>query len=71
MWQLPSVAYYQTACVLVMQANASTGKVEDEQPAWAPLRDNYMLTSSKLKDWDKMPVRIFCNKLIVMRCTCS
>ncbi|XP_061352210.1 uncharacterized protein LOC133297145 [Gastrolobium bilobum] len=37
------------------KANASTGKVEDEQPAWAPLRDNYMLTNSKLKDWDKMP----------------
>ncbi|XP_027344567.1 RRP15-like protein [Abrus precatorius] len=37
------------------KANASTGKVEDEQPAWAPLRDNYMLTSSRLKDWDKMP----------------
>lgn len=32
----------------------NTGKVEDDQPAWAPLRDNYMLTSSKLKDWDKM-----------------
>ncbi|XP_043719563.1 RRP15-like protein [Telopea speciosissima] len=27
----------------------------DEAPAWAPLRDEYMLTSSKLKDWDKMP----------------
>ncbi|RDY13267.1 RRP15-like protein, partial [Mucuna pruriens] len=37
------------------KANESTGKVEDEQPAWAPLRDNYMLTSSRLKDWDKMP----------------
>ncbi|XP_071721175.1 uncharacterized protein [Rutidosis leptorrhynchoides] len=30
--------------------SANTG---DEGPAWAPLRDNYMLTSSKLKDWDK------------------
>ncbi|EER97834.1 hypothetical protein BDA96_02G006300 [Sorghum bicolor] len=29
-----------------------TGKDEDE-PAWAPLRDTYML-GSKLKDWDKM-----------------
>ncbi|XP_050204455.1 uncharacterized protein LOC126654583 [Mercurialis annua] len=27
-----------------------------EEPSWAPLRDNYMLTNSKLKDWDKMPV---------------
>ncbi|KAK4756457.1 hypothetical protein SAY87_006584 [Trapa incisa] len=25
-----------------------------EPPSWAPLRDNYMLTSCKLKDWDKM-----------------
>lgn len=41
-----------------MQANGSTGNAEDEQPAWAPLQDNYMLTSSKLKDWDKMPVSI-------------
>ncbi|KAI3522714.1 hypothetical protein L1887_00720 [Cichorium endivia] len=24
-----------------------------EGPGWAPLRDNYMLTTSKLKDWDK------------------
>ncbi|KAL2661342.1 hypothetical protein AAZX31_03G218100 [Glycine max] len=37
------------------KAKESTDRVEDEQPAWAPLRDNYMLTSSKLKDWDKMP----------------
>ncbi|KAK7349481.1 hypothetical protein VNO77_06883 [Canavalia gladiata] len=37
------------------KANASAGTVENEQPAWAPLRDNYMLTSSRLKDWDKMP----------------
>ncbi|KAK7397214.1 hypothetical protein VNO78_18381 [Psophocarpus tetragonolobus] len=36
------------------KANESTGKAEDE-PAWAPLRDNYMLTSSRLKDWDKVP----------------
>ncbi|KAF6139482.1 hypothetical protein GIB67_033161 [Kingdonia uniflora] len=28
---------------------------EDDGPAWAPLRDSYMLTSSKLKNWDKMP----------------
>ncbi|RDX84748.1 RRP15-like protein [Mucuna pruriens] len=37
------------------KVNESTSKVGDEQPAWAPLRDNYMLTSSKLKDWDKIP----------------
>ncbi|KAJ7964665.1 RRP15-like protein [Quillaja saponaria] len=32
-----------------------TDYVEGEGPAWAPLRDNYMLTNPKLKDWDKMP----------------
>ncbi|KAL8214744.1 hypothetical protein R6Q57_004193 [Mikania cordata] len=32
----------------------TSGKAGDEEgPAWAPLRDNYMLTTSKLKDWDK------------------
>lgn len=35
------------------------GQTEGEGPAWAPLRDNYMLTNSKLKDWDKVPVRFF------------
>ncbi|XP_045819778.1 RRP15-like protein [Trifolium pratense] len=35
------------------KANASTSKGEDEQPSWAPLRDNYMLTNSRIKDWDK------------------
>lgn len=40
------------------QGNRS-GEAEDaEGPAWAPLRDNYMLTNSKLKDWDKIPVRL-------------
>ncbi|KAF5191694.1 Rrp15-like protein, partial [Thalictrum thalictroides] len=36
-----------------MKGTASTGR-EDDGPAWAPLRDSYMLTNSKLKDWDKM-----------------
>ncbi|CAK8564957.1 unnamed protein product [Lathyrus sativus] len=36
-----------------VKANASTSNGEDEQPSWAPLRDNYMLTSSRIKDWDK------------------
>ncbi|XP_076907855.1 uncharacterized protein LOC143564471 [Bidens hawaiensis] len=31
----------------------TSGSAGDEGPAWAPLRDNYMLTNSKLKDWDK------------------
>ncbi|KAL5865458.1 hypothetical protein ACOSQ3_002972 [Xanthoceras sorbifolium] len=32
----------------------TSGTTDEEGPAWAPLRDNYMLTNSKLKDWDKM-----------------
>lgn len=39
-----------------MQGRTSTSQVDVEGPAWAPLRDNYMLTNSKLKDWDKFPV---------------
>lgn len=27
-----------------------------DEPTWAPLRDSFSLTNSKLKDWDKMPV---------------
>lgn len=40
-----------------MQGHTSKGEENREGPAWAPLRNNYMLTNSKLKDWDKMPVR--------------
>ncbi|WOH05832.1 hypothetical protein DCAR_0625253 [Daucus carota subsp. sativus] len=32
----------------------ASSKAEGEGPSWAPLRDNFMLTNSKLKDWDKM-----------------
>ncbi|ERN10139.1 RRP15-like protein [Amborella trichopoda] len=32
-----------------------TEEGKNNDPGWALLRDNYMLTSSKLKDWDKMP----------------
>ncbi|CAB4305022.1 unnamed protein product [Prunus armeniaca] len=38
-----------------VKSHTSKGPVDGEGPAWAPLRDNYMLTNSKLKDWDKMP----------------
>lgn len=38
----------------VSKAGASNS-LEDEGPAWAPLRDTYMLTNPKLKDWDKNP----------------
>ncbi|KAL5704797.1 hypothetical protein ACHQM5_023172 [Ranunculus cassubicifolius] len=30
-------------------------KGSNDEPGWAPLRDSYMLTNSKLKDWDKKP----------------
>ncbi|XAR68238.1 hypothetical protein NMG60_11003307 [Bertholletia excelsa] len=36
------------------KAPTSASTVEGEGPAWAPLRDSYMLTNPKLKDWDKM-----------------
>ncbi|GFY97676.1 hypothetical protein Acr_12g0002170 [Actinidia rufa] len=36
------------------KASASAGTVDGEGPAWAPLRDSYMLTNPKLKDWDKL-----------------
>lgn len=38
----------------VTKASVSKGEEDSSQPAWAPLRDTYMLTNSKLKDWDKM-----------------
>ncbi|OMP05445.1 hypothetical protein CCACVL1_01899 [Corchorus capsularis] len=34
--------------------NTSSDHKNDEAPGWAPLRDNYMLTNPKLKNWDKM-----------------
>ncbi|KAM5580328.1 RRP15-like protein [Rosa sericea] len=40
------------------KAQTSKGSVENEGPAWAPLRDNFMLTNSKLKDWDKMTEQV-------------
>ncbi|XP_057792888.1 uncharacterized protein LOC131009516 [Salvia miltiorrhiza] len=38
----------------VNKVGTSSGSVDGEAPAWAPLRDNFMLTNPKLKDWDKM-----------------
>lgn len=40
------------------KVQASTEKLEVEEPAWAPLRDNYMLTNSRLKDWDKASEKV-------------
>ncbi|KAL0737832.1 hypothetical protein Bca4012_014042 [Brassica carinata] len=34
-------------------AQKASNSNDDEAPAWAPLRDNYMLANPKLKDWDK------------------
>ncbi|XP_042442398.1 RRP15-like protein [Zingiber officinale] len=33
---------------------SDSNKGNKDEPGWAPLRDSYMLTHSKLKDWDKM-----------------
>ncbi|KAJ0253947.1 Rrp15p protein [Hirschfeldia incana] len=35
------------------KAQKASNSNADEAPAWAPLRDNYMLANPKLKDWDK------------------
>lgn len=43
-----------------MQIGTSGGSRDQDGPAWAPLRDNYMLANPKLKDWDKKPVRASC-----------
>ncbi|MCL7050455.1 hypothetical protein MKW94_022764 [Papaver nudicaule] len=32
---------------------ADTSSKDDNEPQWAPLKDSYMLASSKLKNWDK------------------
>ncbi|XP_047945728.1 RRP15-like protein [Salvia hispanica] len=42
------------AAATVIKVGSSSGPGAVEAPAWAPLRDNYMLTNPKLKDWDKM-----------------
>ncbi|CAI9107009.1 OLC1v1006274C2 [Oldenlandia corymbosa var. corymbosa] len=36
------------------KVDSSSGTGSADAPAWAPLRDNYMLANSKKKDWDKM-----------------
>ncbi|XP_019198881.1 PREDICTED: RRP15-like protein [Ipomoea nil] len=40
---------------IVQKVGTSGGSRDKDGPAWAPLRDNYMLTNPKLKDWDKKP----------------
>ncbi|KHG26918.1 RRP15-like protein [Gossypium arboreum] len=39
--------------LLKLSGNTSSDPRNEEEPAWAPLRDNYMLTNPKLKNWDK------------------
>lgn len=46
----------------MVQVQTSSNPNEDEAPAWAPLRDNYMLANPKLKDWDKKQVFSFLSK---------
>lgn len=57
---LIGVLWFSHLCMTCMfcyiQGQTSSSHVDGEGPAWAPLCDNYMLTSSKLKDWDKKPV---------------
>uniref|UniRef100_A0A7N2QXB1 RRP15-like protein n=1 Tax=Quercus lobata TaxID=97700 RepID=A0A7N2QXB1_QUELO len=36
------------------KGHTTKGEENREGPAWAPLLDNYVLTNSKLKDWDNM-----------------
>ncbi|KAL9251292.1 hypothetical protein AKJ16_DCAP03469 [Drosera capensis] len=36
------------------KAFVPSSQEDKEQPSWAPLRDNYLLTDSKLKNWVKM-----------------
>ncbi|KAK8678262.1 hypothetical protein V6N13_143767 [Hibiscus sabdariffa] len=36
------------------KGNTSSDPRNEEGPAWVPLRDNYMQTNPKLKDWDKV-----------------
>ncbi|GKA79046.1 kinesin-like protein KIN-4A [Tanacetum coccineum] len=43
------------AVTLLQIGRASDG----EGPAWAPFFNNYMLTTSKLQDWDNPAIRIF------------
>nr|GLL34909.1 RRP15-like protein [Ipomoea trifida] len=40
---------------IVQKIGTSGGSRDQDGPAWAPLRDNYMLANPKLKDWDKKP----------------
>ncbi|VFQ63747.1 unnamed protein product [Cuscuta campestris] len=38
---------------IFQKGDTSVGAKGNDGPVWAPLRDNYMLTHQKLKDWDK------------------
>ncbi|KAE8654874.1 hypothetical protein F3Y22_tig00117034pilonHSYRG00049 [Hibiscus syriacus] len=51
---MPALSTRQQKSPWSFWGNTSSDPNNDEGPAWAPLRDNYMLTNPKLKDWDKM-----------------
>ncbi|KAK7823472.1 hypothetical protein CFP56_035430 [Quercus suber] len=46
--------FSQPSFSVICLGHTSKGEENIEGPAWAPLLDNYMLTNSKLKDWDNM-----------------
>ncbi|XP_059075959.1 uncharacterized protein LOC131061134 isoform X2 [Cryptomeria japonica] len=48
------ISSMKTPSKLIAEAKNEQNNATKE-PRWAPLRDDFMLTSSKLKDWDKMP----------------
>ncbi|KAK7837255.1 hypothetical protein CFP56_021415 [Quercus suber] len=45
---------WSNGLIYTTAGHTSKGEENIEGPAWAPLLDNYMLTNSKLKDWDNM-----------------
>lgn len=47
-------AFFSELGKTAAKVGTSSGSMDEEAPAWAPLRDNYMLTNPRLKDWDKM-----------------
>ncbi|XP_073123133.1 uncharacterized protein [Henckelia pumila] len=44
----------QSAQAAAAKVGTPSGSMDEEVPSWAPLRDDYMLTQPRLKDWDKM-----------------
>ena len=53
-----------------MQISKSASKANNDEPGWAPLRDSYMVSNSKLKDWDKMPASVRIKSYIELYFNC-